>query len=233
MATGSYSVKAQSFNLHVPLLLLYFLFLQYFKMGGFFCTKRVNNIYKGALQERNMVWGATQSQHPHSSLLKTLAEWNKQGEREGHAAHSQFHSWSSVSSACPSCSWATRPRWVHTATGSTQPGRGGRWSRPPSRRWPRSPASAGHSGLWASCGTGPRCSQGTEGGTEHGGIRTGALVVTGGGKRAMLHLTHSSCVVSPQELTQTLGQGNPSLTTLRFSMWECFPPSFGLNKAPF
>lgn len=55
-----------------------------------------------------------------------------------------------------------------------------------------------------------------------------------GRKRAKLCVTDTLLPVSPQvELTQRLGQRNPSLTVLWFSVWERFPPSSGSNKAPF
>lgn len=76
-------MKAQSFKLHVPPLFLYFLFLQYFKMGGFFCTKRVNSIYQGALQEQNTghIRALSVSEEKYNPNIPP-AGWNKQaGER--------------------------------------------------------------------------------------------------------------------------------------------------------
>lgn len=145
---------------------------------------------------------------------------SKQAEERGINLPLRF--WSSVSSSCPFCSSATKPKWVHTARGSKRPDRGGRWSKPPSGRWLCSPGWAGHSGQLASCGTDHRCSLWTGRESERGGIRTGFLFVSDRGREtARLCATDVLLPVpalytrrTTQPVQQQLGLGNPSLTIL-------------------
>lgn len=141
-------------------------------------------------------------------------------QAEGKGINLPLRSWSSVSSSCPFCSSATKPKWVHTARGSKRPDRGGHWSKPPSGRWLRSPGWAGHSGWLASCGTDHRCSLWTGGEREsaRGDYKWTSLC---GRERARLCATDMLLPISPlctrritQPVQQRPGLGDPSLAIL-------------------